>query len=611
MKHRFLKPTVMLAIALILSLTGYSQVTIGSGIEPVGGALLDLKEKTPSDPTTDNATATKGLMLPRVNLTDLSRLSGGPDGSPAITGVTENPDDHSKHTGLTVYHIGTCLGVYVWTGSEWIKAGEPCPCYDPDPATVSPDADVTVYAVAGSSFTLGAVSVSFTSGSPNAAYQWYSNTSKSTSGATMLTGETSNTLVATEPVAGTYYYYCEITNGDCSSTSVQTGFYTVLASPPGTGNFTGKTCFDIAVSNFDGGCGTEAVRLPQKTDFSLQDEQDPQAGTGNPVYTGRQVYTFTPSGNVSNVRFTYLDASGVAIASMTAKGDYSGNISSGQLCKAVVIYQATLNQTLRGKNRDQALKPQLYVIYNDLPGGAGTERSIRLTVSLQDCLCCEARTAGGGWLTFMCHNLGADESLDPLTWVTYGDRIGNDIKGDLYQWGRPKDGHEQRNSPVTTTLATNPEATAPESVVGRFIIGAWDWLSGGGHDDRWGDGTSRANPIKAPNDPCPPGWKVPSRSQLRGLFDLANGREPSESTVNAWSWVGYGLLNENGLYLPAAGGRNGLLGHVDKVHFDGYYLTSSAVVTDTRHWIAQFAENYYQDVYTDRTFGMSVRCVTE
>ncbi|MBD8388169.1 FISUMP domain-containing protein [Dysgonomonas sp. BGC7] len=97
------------------------QVTIGSGIEPVQGALLDLKERQKDDGT-DNST--KGMLLPRVELSDLNKLYPM---FPAGYDITEN----DKHTGLTVYNIheDACAGipltkgVYVWNGSLWQALG--------------------------------------------------------------------------------------------------------------------------------------------------------------------------------------------------------------------------------------------------------------------------------------------------------------------------------------------------------------------------------------------------------------------------------------------------------------------------------------------------------
>ena len=95
-----------------------AQVTIGSGIEPNKGALLDLKEKNPEDPDTNNSTANKGLGLPRVNLTTLT----------AISDISEATGEELAHTGLMVYNVNTISsanispGLYIWDGTQWVKS---------------------------------------------------------------------------------------------------------------------------------------------------------------------------------------------------------------------------------------------------------------------------------------------------------------------------------------------------------------------------------------------------------------------------------------------------------------------------------------------------------
>lgn len=90
-----------------------AQVTIGSGLEPNKGALLDLKEKEPTNPVVDNSTATKGLGMPRVKLTILT----------AITDISQAVGKEEEHTGLMVYNVNTANGIfpglYVWDGTRW------------------------------------------------------------------------------------------------------------------------------------------------------------------------------------------------------------------------------------------------------------------------------------------------------------------------------------------------------------------------------------------------------------------------------------------------------------------------------------------------------------
>lgn len=110
-----MKRKLILLSALLIAFSGlsYGQVTIGSGIEPAGGALLDLKEQKKDD---GSENATKGLLLPRVKLSDLNKLY------PMFTGTYDAVED-AKHAGLTVYNLTQCdgkfaQGVYTWTGTE-------------------------------------------------------------------------------------------------------------------------------------------------------------------------------------------------------------------------------------------------------------------------------------------------------------------------------------------------------------------------------------------------------------------------------------------------------------------------------------------------------------
>lgn len=102
---------VILALFTTISLHG--QVTIGSGEKPNAGALLDLKEYAPD---ANNATATRGLGLPKVELSDLTKLQIGT--APEITGA-----DALEHAGLLVYNAKSSMcfteGMYVWNGTQW------------------------------------------------------------------------------------------------------------------------------------------------------------------------------------------------------------------------------------------------------------------------------------------------------------------------------------------------------------------------------------------------------------------------------------------------------------------------------------------------------------
>ena len=148
MEKAKMKFTLVFLLLAAMCGTAYGQVTIGAGIKPVNGALLDLKEND----SNGDVTATKGMMLPRVKLTEPDKLypmfeNATQPGTPAA-----DYDDAAKkkaqddiHTGLMVYNLGQCdgkfaRGVYTWTGTEWIQltknpvltgGGNPTLTFDP------------------------------------------------------------------------------------------------------------------------------------------------------------------------------------------------------------------------------------------------------------------------------------------------------------------------------------------------------------------------------------------------------------------------------------------------------------------------------------------------
>jgi uncharacterized protein (TIGR02145 family) len=143
---------IILLTALSVSFGVRAQITIGSGLDPVEGSLLDLKEKTPNNPAVDNTTATKGMQLPRVVLSKRDNLYPmfTDDGSGGYIGATKSDEDLA-HTGLTVFNLtedepeGLCPGVHVWSGSAWIRL-------DADVAEAKKP-DITVTDVDGNKYT--------------------------------------------------------------------------------------------------------------------------------------------------------------------------------------------------------------------------------------------------------------------------------------------------------------------------------------------------------------------------------------------------------------------------------------------------------------------------
>ena len=116
--HTIMNQTKLLLFIIItlffFTLNGYSQVTIGSAVKAVEGALLQLKENEDV-----GANSTKGLLLPRVTIIDLESIE-------FLDGALQT--EALKYTGTVVYNIqkehDTCytipMGLFVWDGNSWI-----------------------------------------------------------------------------------------------------------------------------------------------------------------------------------------------------------------------------------------------------------------------------------------------------------------------------------------------------------------------------------------------------------------------------------------------------------------------------------------------------------
>lgn len=124
---RILNKFAIFIIAMLPTLSGYAQITIGSGSQPNKGSLLDLRQKEGT--SVELSTADKGLALPRVALTEEDKLFPmfSDDPEYIANGNNKKTEQDMLHTGLVVYNTNKCgilgTGVYLWTENKWIKLG--------------------------------------------------------------------------------------------------------------------------------------------------------------------------------------------------------------------------------------------------------------------------------------------------------------------------------------------------------------------------------------------------------------------------------------------------------------------------------------------------------
>ncbi|MDH6353778.1 uncharacterized protein (TIGR02145 family) [Dysgonomonas sp. PH5-45] len=117
-------PLLLLFVTLFLSPAFRAQVTIGSTETSNPGSLLDLKQTQ-----TTGVNASRGLAMPRVQLSDLKKLKMGEN---EITDTEDGGEQYEKHIGLSVYNHKDdyCSldpiykGLYVWNGTKWQYMGK-------------------------------------------------------------------------------------------------------------------------------------------------------------------------------------------------------------------------------------------------------------------------------------------------------------------------------------------------------------------------------------------------------------------------------------------------------------------------------------------------------
>ena len=191
------------------------------------------------------------------------------------------------------------------------------------------------------------------SASSSFTWQWYFNSTPTTTGGTLATGTnnsgsatvaggtaTSSSYIPPNGTNGTRYYYCILTSNSCTTTS-NYATYTVSQAPSGlTGpSATNRTvCQDIAFPTL--------TVAPTGTSSNVSYQwysNTANSATGGTLITGETSASYTPPSNVVNVRYYYASASAGSCATIrtsTVSGSHTVNANT-----AITAQNNTANQT--------------------------------------------------------------------------------------------------------------------------------------------------------------------------------------------------------------------------------------------------------------------------
>ncbi|QQM28227.1 FISUMP domain-containing protein [Elizabethkingia sp. M8] len=279
------------------------------------------------------------------------------------------------------------------------------------------------------------------------------------------------------------------------------------------------------------------------------------------VMTGRTTLT---SGSALN--FSGLNTTTATAAPVFVNADTGGNATGG----------FSADMTIGGVTKTISL-PNSFKIT--------PENKSNLTINLVKCgAYIGSNTDPANYKEFMCQNLGATSGINP-----FSPEAGN--HGAKYQWGA------QTNETGRYISQSNDQSNS------GAITG---WNSSSKPNGSWSDTSKTAN------DPCPPGYRVPTEAQWQAVISNNNVER-----VGSWNNDGNyttALYFRNPSYvrtlmLPAAGYRHDTDGALYFRGHYGYYWSSSEATSNASRLFFNSSSVYV--VNGTRPLGFSVRCVAE
>lgn len=200
---------------------------------------------------------------------------------------------------------------------------------------------------------------------------------------------------------------------------------------------------------------------------------------------------------------------------------------------------------------------------------------------------------------------GKEVTINGVTWAPYNAGYSDVYPyGLLYQWHR-KYGQTYQGEIPGPTFPTSPVAL---SSISSFTYKDKFIISSNSPYDCCSVPQSSWSMIRTHN-PCPEGWRVPTKTELQSLLDSGSswGVGP-DGVPGRWFGENHAGTKESCVFLPAAGLRNNssISDHRD---FYGTYWSTDIDVTNPATLYFDSSSTMMSKNY--RAYGVSVRCVKE
>ena len=206
----------------------------------------------------------------------------------------------------------------------------------------------------------------------------------------------------------------------------------------------------------------------------------------------------------------------------------------------------------------------------------------------------------GVFTELLCHNLGADITLNPHIPV-----VG--LQGAYIQWG--KRGPTGDSRITWQTAANNPSGgfaaapTASNSNAGPII----------GFSGTYAAETAWLDASKTANDPCPTGYRIPTSTQWQGLLSdplniITRTGTFTQGPTQYTSAVHYGPdASTKLLTLPASGRHQGNI--INRGSVASYQSSTSLGVFN--HWLYEATSSTAEVTNLSKTYAYPVRCIKQ